>query len=632
MKKITITAEELKALARYEKDFRQYLNKRGFFDPCVYSFPEDYTMTLEDLRQALINLIASNPDYESFSANWYFPMQHLEDRLGIKKYREAETAGAEESMLGLLRSEQELFVDIWDDLECFFPWQEKEPLLSRRIDLKDQIDVIDCFRRNQGKPFSEMDFPDSQKVSFILNFTDGASLDASPEYMLDCCRRFTDELCEKGVVDALRLKGYACYGGNQLYACDWKASRDCMLKLYEITDEPGYANTLGYIYYYGRCTGGVPEYEKAFAMFSVAAANGLPEGIYKLADMYLHGFACKKSPRTAYSLYNRVYETSCRDYLAGWDNTFADAALRMGNVYRYGIGVEANDRLAYSCYLAADAAARKRAKDSTFFGDVTVAINIRKALDQTRARFSQDFFKDQMVFNFPTLFSKMADGGSRLQLWLEETDQGERLLHIKRLPRKFEDSPRPFILTIPELDYSELVTEMTLSAPDCELVSDGKDGVILFDDYEWYTDCCDEEDDDWDEDEEEDEDWDEEEGWSRDAEGDSDEEEDDSPICLILTDRDEKVATLTCGPLILKRIPISASGPLLTLVSVSFQPGGRQYDYLCDLKDVQPGDIVVVPGYEGETEVEVLGIYTKYESELGIPPERYKKVIRKAPF
>jgi TPR repeat protein len=70
-----------------------------------------------------------------------------------------------------------------------------------------------------------------------------------------------------------------------------------MIRLFELTDNPQYANTLGYIYYYGRCNNGVPEYDQAFYYFSYAAANGLYEGMYKLADLFWHGYGCKKAPK-----------------------------------------------------------------------------------------------------------------------------------------------------------------------------------------------------------------------------------------------------------------------------------------------------------------------------------------------
>ena len=74
----------------------------------------------------------------------------------------------------------------------------------------------------------------------------------------------------------------------------------------------------------------------------------------------------------------------------------------------------------------------------------------------------------------------------------------------------------------------------------------------------------------------------------------------------------------------------TGEGKNLRFVSVAFKKGGRTYDYLCDIEDISIGDKVIVPGYNGDTEVEVLDVYIKHESDLGIPLERYKKVIAKA--
>ena len=72
------------------------------------------------------------------------------------------------------------------------------------------------------------------------------------------------------------------------------------------------------------------------------------------------------------------------------------------------------------------------------------------------------------------------------------------------------------------------------------------------------------------------------------------------------------------------------TGQLLKFVSISFQTNGRTYDYLCEIPEVKVGDRIVVLGYDGETEVTVQRVFEKYESELGLPLDRYKKVIRKA--
>ena len=72
------------------------------------------------------------------------------------------------------------------------------------------------------------------------------------------------------------------------------------------------------------------------------------------------------------------------------------------------------------------------------------------------------------------------------------------------------------------------------------------------------------------------------------------------------------------------------SGPEYRLASVRFSASGRSYDYICEDPSVQAGDTVIVEGYDGETEVEVTMVIVKRESELGLPAERYKKIIRKA--
>jgi len=73
------------------------------------------------------------------------------------------------------------------------------------------------------------------------------------------------------------------------------------------------------------------------------------------------------------------------------------------------------------------------------------------------------------------------------------------------------------------------------------------------------------------------------------------------------------------------------SGEQYHFASVRFEGTGRCYDYLCDDPDVKAGDRVVIQGYNGETEVEVVEVYDRYESQLGLPLERYKKIIRTVP-
>lgn len=115
-------------------------------------------------------------------------------------------------------------------------------------------------------------------------------------------RRFIDDLIPKDNHTALRRKGYGCYGGGPAYECNWDIALECVTRLYELTGKPVYANTLGYIYYYGRCWNGEPKYDEAFRYFSVGAAGFYYESRYKLADMFVHSYGVPKNAKIAYTI------------------------------------------------------------------------------------------------------------------------------------------------------------------------------------------------------------------------------------------------------------------------------------------------------------------------------------------
>ena len=78
-----------------------------------------------------------------------------------------------------------------------------------------------------------------------------------------------------------------------------------------------------------------------------------------------------------------------------------------------------------------------------------------------------------------------------------------------------------------------------------------------------------------------------------------------------------------------KKKPVLA-GDVHHMVSVLFEGSGKCYDYLCDDESVKVDDLVIVNGYDGETAVKVVAVSDKYDSELWLPIEKYKKIIRKA--
>ncbi|MBO5076598.1 MAG: sel1 repeat family protein [Clostridia bacterium] len=603
-----VTLEQIRAIARYELTFDQLIKDSGVENGKLV-FPEAYRFTLDDLRIALTNLLAADPTVGDFGENWFFPLTQVDRAFGIDAAcgladDDGEEDGADidaaddpdnddhDRPIRCLREEEsDIFSNIWYRLENIWTGEADDVHIAELDIVPDLIKEIDRYRANKDKPFLEREYTDAQKRYYIGLFNADDVVKKASEPELELCRKFTEELCAQDDTDALRLKGYACYGGNRLYACDWRASRDCMLKLYELTDDPTYANTLGYIYYYGRCNGGVPEYEKAFEMYAIAAANGLHEGLYKLADMFRHGYACKKSERTARSLYGMVYEDCREQFLEGRDGAFADAALRMGIVYQKGIGVVPDPVWAYEYFLQADFAAKQRAKHNNFYGDTNVMLGIRKALDETRAELPANFFEEYIKTDKPRIFRQLTENGYRVSACLKREDNDKTVVSLARQPRRGNKNAAPVLLTYAPIDYCGLVTGVKLEAHGLKTsFADGPIVLFKYDFCEW-----------------------------NDTEKRFDFFYDDNQIGWMACDEYRFYNTNKTKP----------DGKLLRLVSIAFQPGGRTYDYLCDIPDVEVGDKVVIMGYEGETVVEVKAVYTRYESELGLPLERYKKVIRK---
>ncbi len=597
-----ISIEQMRAIARYELTFDRIFKALGTENVRLI-FPDKYRITLEDLYIALQNIVKEDPTVGDFGEHWYYPLTNLEEvfcipeACGVGPDDEAcegddSAEDGYELLMNLFLRENEMFSRIWHGLEDIWTEEDDANHIGGSEEIKQYIQETELFFSNRGKPIEEMEFTDRQKEIFIATFGIDEYVKAASEQALNLCRKFTEELCAKDSVPALHIKGYACYGGNRLYDCNWQASRDCMIRLFEITDDPEYANTLGYIYYYGRCTGSVPEYEKAFNMFTISAANGLHEGLYKLADMFLHGYACKKSEKTARTLYRMVYDDCYKQFLEGLDGAFADAALRMGNVYSKGIGGPKDPERAYRYYLQADFAAKLRAEYSEFFGDTDVILGIRRSLDETGAELPEDFFEECVKTDRPRIFQELAEQGYRVRTTVKSSEDGKTFVSLSRIPRRGEESPDNIMLTLPSIGYCNLVTGIEMEAFGLRSsFGDSAELSFKYDSCEW-----------------------------NDVEKRIDFYYDEDFIGWIACDEYRFYNPKKTQP----------GGQLLKLVGIAFQPNERIFDYLCDIPDVAVGDKVIVTGYDGETEVEVLQVYTKYETELGLPLDRYKRVIRKA--
>lgn len=164
---------------------------------------------------------------------------------------------------------------------------------------------------------------------------------------------------------------------------DWKKSYDALKELCELVPEEGtYPNTLGYLCYYGRHTGGKRLYTEARAWFEKGAELCVIESTYKLADMLADGLGGPKDPERALKMYLHMY-WYCRDQFEDGmkQSKFADTALRLGRLCHEGKLHVKDDMEALGYLLEAKYAIEWR-KQYDHYGDDTVEKNILKLIDE----------------------------------------------------------------------------------------------------------------------------------------------------------------------------------------------------------------------------------------------------------
>ena len=269
-------SEKLRQIIRFEVDpalFGEDTEENPFFD--VDKYKGSYKPSYKDLVVACKNMLRIGVDLNTLLSWYYFVSDDLAEH-----YEGAFTPVADFGHLWP-NNDADIFkaMDIaLSELNIYDGYFETYD--SIREGLEEIIRMAEYYEYNREHDMSDWKFTRWQRHQIILTFSeDTANVSKSRRELF---KRIVDEECEKGNDLAMRIKGYGCYGGDKVFECDWEESRRIITKLFEKDGNPYFANTLGYIYYYGRCNNGIPEYEKAFQYFSVGAAHDVIESMYKI--------------------------------------------------------------------------------------------------------------------------------------------------------------------------------------------------------------------------------------------------------------------------------------------------------------------------------------------------------------
>lgn len=466
---VSVTKEELLKFVRAEIPFSALIHTELDGSYCLIDCDEAYELTPEDLLKALSNMEQGGWTTASFINEWFSPLCwtcfqacSLQKALGIKD---------EDS--GLWKQQVSLFVDPGKRTELLYnvfrslielSWEIQSGHLEEddKVTFDEECTTIRYFLYNEGKKRTKWKRTDAWKHRIITAWEE--RLSSCGEEELEVFRKCTDELLEQGSLTAMRIKGYAMYGGNEAYPCDWKQSAQLLEKVMIEDHDPGCANTLGYICYYGRNTDGIPDYDKAFKCFSLGASFGIHESMYKLGDMFYHGYGVWKNEYAALHLYIQVYEQTTEAFCKGnYGVKFADAALRMGMIYENGTCAnEAVPLYAYTFYLQALYAIRLRLKNYDDYGDRTVERNIMKSVYRMKSLLKDEVRQDEIHYQRPYIIRNYMKKNTHFLMFKHTDDRKNYTLTFCRHDDNDPASIDRLLFTMPELSYCGLTDQIII--------------------------------------------------------------------------------------------------------------------------------------------------------------------------
>ena len=223
---------------------------------------------------------------------------------------------------------------------------------------------------------------------------------------------------------------------------DWQKSYDALKQLCELKPNAFlYPNTLGYLCFYGRHTGGERQYEEARKWFEKGAELRSIESTYKLADMLMAGLGGPADPEKAWRLYLHMY-LYCRDEFESGkkDSKFADTALRMGRLFHEGKIVRQDDLTALGYLLEAKYAIEWR-KQYDHYGDDTVENNILRLMDECEQPPEEVRKWDQYGLGLGRVPMILLSGSNvQMTIDIEVDEQGVARLEFRR---KRKDGKKP---------------------------------------------------------------------------------------------------------------------------------------------------------------------------------------------
>ena len=522
IKPFAFSETELKKFLRGEKFYSEYEKK--VFPPFNIKTSAKYALTAMDIRQALININRSDDCLEIFKQWFWVIINIFYEDLDIESRRK------EDFMTDVPETDDEIFAVAYGMTERLY-WGLEERFSSREEEEKyivsfddptdwdkdlsdksaversayravcdDVISRVESYMHNYGLPKDQWVYSSSQKKHIISAYENDESLEGASDEAIELYRRFVMDLEKEGDVQALRALAWGYYEGNEAFMQNFFLSESYLLKLFLKTGDPFAANSLGYIYYYGRTNHGIPDYKKAFQYFSFGALAGIDESIYKTADMLIYGNGIPRNIDMGLNMIIDGYKDAMIRFCDGeYDCKFADYALRMGNVCRDRLVYNMSLRDAYKFYLEAEFAIAKRREVVNYIGDGTVELRIKNELRRIRQALELEPERKELKADFPVYINQLYEDRFPVRVTLKVRKGSKKgSLKIERyrfgneIKDFFDDDEDPEIrdifavpktlLSFPELSWVTLTSQMTYYLEEIVVAQKSESGRSFFSD------------------------------------------------------------------------------------------------------------------------------------------------------
>lgn len=491
---IRISDTSLDSFAVYNSDFYDItLLPLAATKNVVIRCDNNRAFTLDDMAQVLEKIADNDIDAASFFFTWFEPLMiHFYDLLCLDRLFGDNPASVEAYRMNMMpQTDDDLLRWIFSYLVRLFKDLSLIQVHLRAaeyIDAENLLYMIDLQEEEGMLPIEQRQYIDDIKDDYIHELDNDLILKDADRFTKKLFKRYVNELCDAKNFNALRIKGFACLGGNSVFKSDFKEAARCMEILWKDGGFGYAANTLGFIHFEGRLSDGVPDYGQAFRYFSIGHAFGIYESTFKLAEMFAEGIYVTKNLETSASLIEKVYVDSRYKFeQEDFDGVFAEAAMHMGQLQLQifndnPLSLRFMRDQALDFFLQAEFALMMRFR----FGMSPSDKKLREFIDDKILELTSDLkiYKSSFKSDYPSplkdLLAYRPYGSYRLMLKVLKNDRIK--ITVQRITGRNEAAPALTLLTYREFTCCALTDTVTVTANKATATYKGNPEDILFDD------------------------------------------------------------------------------------------------------------------------------------------------------